>query len=788
MTNTRRLTTTSITSQSGTHTRVERRTRDLFSVECAALPREAILVGFHGREGISTLYRFEIGIALPRGAEIDMPGMLGSRIALSVDGDVAKPASFAGVVAGVELVRADTDASHWIVTMVPDLWHLTHSVHSRIFTGGTIPEIVEAVLASAGIPSNGYVLRLVASYAPREHVCQYKESDFAFINRLMERDGLYWYFEEHQGRERLVVTDSRSTHAEVDGPPVRYGAWQGEAGDRPAGLETFTCRLAALPAEVRLTDYDYLNPSLDVRGRAPVQSSGRGEIVLYGENFRTPDEGERCARIRAEQLLAGQRVYRASGSWLGLGAGSLFALEGHPLASLNERYLVTEVEHRGRHIAGATVLDERLGLAAEEGYRVELDAIPAEVQYRAPLRTAWPRVDGVVDGLVDGPAESAYAQVDEHGRYKVRVFFDESDLLDGSASTWIRMMQPHGGGTEGMHFPLRKETEVHIAFLGGDPDRPVIVGTAPNAHKPSKVTAANHSQNVIMTGGSNRLELEDQDGRQHVTLSTPALGTYLHMGTDKGDGKNLVASTDGNALESVGGNQDQVTKGYRNDSVGGPLTETFHATVTTVVGGAVTESYGATHTRVVAGAVTKSIGGTLTEVVSGAVQRLDQSTLDEAVMGTASYHYAANKNEGVDGQLNLSVGGTTVEIHKAAKSTAIQGAHVIAAAGSQDIQSFTSQTMCAPTQTFLAEGKQAHIGDIVAVQAGTVASVSAPTVTVHADGSVSINGAQVSITGGQIAIEGGAISTSGGNLVVNHGAVSITGGTVDVAGGVIKLN
>src|SRR5262249_45353319 len=129
--------------------------------------------------------------------------------------------------------------------------------------------------------------------------------------------------------------------------------------------------------------------------------------------------------------------------------------------------------------------------------------------------------------IVDGAADSEYAQIDKHGRYKVRVMFDESDAADGKASMFVRMLQPHGGSPEGFHFPLRKGTEVHLLFLGGDPDRPVIAAVAPNAQTPSVVNADNHTKNVVHTGGNNRFELEDADGSQHIRLSTPTKGTFM---------------------------------------------------------------------------------------------------------------------------------------------------------------------------------------------------------------------------------------------------------------------
>src|SRR5690606_24419065 len=150
-----------------------------------------------------------------------------------------------------------------------------------------------------------------------------------------------------------------------------------------------------------------------------------------------------------------------------------------------------------------------IDVSQEEVYRVEARAIDAQKQYRAPIKTPAPRVWGYENGVVDGEADSQYAQIDDTGRYKVKFHFDESDLKDGKASTYVRMMQPHGGGTEGFHFPLRKGTEVIFTFLGGDPDRPVIAGVVPNATTPSPVTEANHTKNILRTGSGSHLTIDD---------------------------------------------------------------------------------------------------------------------------------------------------------------------------------------------------------------------------------------------------------------------------------------
>jgi type VI secretion system secreted protein VgrG len=181
----------------------------------------------------------------------------------------------------------------------------------------------------------------------------------------------------------------------------------------------------------------------------------------------------------------------------------------------------------------------------DDVYRVDLMAIAADQQYRHPSHTPWPRIDGFENGIVDGPASSEYAQIDDHGRYLVKFKFDEGTLKDGKASTFVRMMQPHGGAVEGFHFPLRKGTEVMFVFMGGDPDRPVIAGVVPNAQKPSPVLAVNHTQNIIQTGGHNFITLEDQSGSQYINIFCPVFETNLYLGIDRPVGGFGVTSGNG---------------------------------------------------------------------------------------------------------------------------------------------------------------------------------------------------------------------------------------------------
>ena len=519
-----------------------------FSIVSGALPMTTVIAGFRGSEGISRPYAFDVYINVPGNVDLELEEVVGSRATLLLSDGLIPTATFGGVFASFELIRALPENALYLGRVVPRLWQLSLTRHSRMFTKQSIPEVIQAVLEDEGITD--FEFRTVGSYAIEEHVCQYKESSLDFIHRWMEREGMYYFFEQTEDGEKLVITDDKSQHAKVSTGAIQYHPTVGQDHSAGRHFDNFTVRHASLPATVRLVDYDYGKPSLDVSGSASVSPNGFGEMREYGRRFFTPGEGSRIARIRAEELRAQAAVYHATGGAVGLTPGFQFTLEHHPKGGLNKDYLITAIEHFGYRGDIAQAWGSLVKHEYDDEYRVDLMALSADQQYRHPCRTNWPRIDGFENGVVDGAATSEYAQIDDQGRYLVKLKFDEGTLKDGKASTYVRMMQPHGGTIEGFHFPLRKGTEVIFIFLGGDPDRPVISGVVPNTVTPSPVVAANYTQNIIQTGGSNYITIEDLSGSQFINIFTPSLQTNFYLGCDRPTGAyGLTAGTGPDATE-----------------------------------------------------------------------------------------------------------------------------------------------------------------------------------------------------------------------------------------------
>lgn len=792
-----------------------------FRLESPAVPATAQVVGFRGTEALTRPYVFDIYVATVGPIEIEPATAVGLPATLTLDPSAGvlsflsggPPVSYAGVIGRFQIVRATETSTLYKVTLVAKLWQLAMTKHSRVFTKMSVPDVLKAVLAMEGIVNVSF--RLSGSYAPEEHITQYRESSLDFIHRWMEREGLYYYFEQNGESETLVVVDSLAVHEPNAHGAVRYHPTE---GDRSTGrhFDNFVTGAMSLPATVRVTDYDYAKPMLSVMGMSPVWPNGSGEMNESSGDARlfTPADGARIAQVRAEALRAEGAETRATGAALGLSPGYTFRLEHHPRASLDRAYLVTRqiiVGHDGDAGKGWGRLADLEG--SEQVLSVDITAIPADVQYREPKRTAWPRVDGYEMGVIDGPADSEYAQIDDLGRYAVKFNFDEMGSPAGQASTWVRMMQPHAGTSEGMHFPLRKSTEVVFLFLGGDPDRPVIAGAIPNALTPNPVTSANNTKNVLQTRARNRFEMEDRAGSEWAKLSTPGDNTHLFMGKPgEGGDHSFVLETDKTGLLHTGTDCDLKVDQKWDVKVGDTLTEEvqsdvtekYHANLSQTVDGKknVTVTSGQEETvdsgykLTVTGGFERSITGEYSDTVTGPHTQSHDGPHQQIHSGPHQYFHTGVCQHIHAGALNRIRNGTTTELLNGTVSRTVNadvseivignvGWDVSANIGVKCVDyKLTSTTLCSEQSTsFVVKAGSASLtmmSGIIHIDngAGTTISLVGPLAMVMAGSAVMMNaGAMVQLNAGAI------ISTSSGPTNLSAGGdINATAATIHLNG------
>lgn len=785
-----------------------------FIVTSGALPSGARVMGFVGSEGISELYGFDIFVVLEdgRSTSFEIEDAHGARASLLVVADpLEAPFFFHGVLSDVEIVNETHSRVVVRLHLAPALHHLRTSQHSRIFTKKTVPQILSQVLFESGFSGDDFELRLRDAYAVEEHVTQYRETDLAFLMRWMEREGMFFFFEHGENAEKLIIADDPSVHAPSSTRPVRYVADGGadSGAVRGESLSSVSFSRALRPGVVTVADYDYARPTLAMRGTAPVWAQSEVTAVHHGARFFDPAAGARLARIRAEEAVSSSQVLRARGSRKHLRSGYSFELTEHPRAELNTTFLVRRLRHIAREQGGQAELDGLLP-AGDTTYRVEIEASPAALPFRAPQRTPWPKVHGFENGTVDGPATSDYAQVDDQGRYAVKLHFDEAASSDGKASTFVRMAQPHGGGVEGFHFPLRKRTEVLVEFLDGDPDRPVIAAVLPNAATPSPVTAGNHTKNVLQTGGSTRLEIEDASGGQYMHTSVPIESTSMYLGADgtAPGGHNAEMTSNGSAVFSYGTYLDRFVGGYKTDKVVGAFTRSYDSTYTSTVAQPVTQTYQANHCRVVLVDVRRTTLGASTATVDGSVKESFDATLTVTVEADVTETFLAKHDLRVGGTQDVTVKGTGMHTHQTglgvtvnaglSKHTATSG-YKLEVTPDARMHAHTDFSIRGDEQALLSSPDTTVGGDTsVDVDGGSTVEIKSANVAVNGSALIRGSSPKIEIKGGDIHVSGiqltftasGTFSaTADGNLIAKGTNVTMNGGSlVDVHAGVIQLN
>jgi len=386
-----------------------------------------------------------------------------------------------------ELARAEYEA-----VLRPTLWRLSLSHRSRVFQDVTVADIAKTVLDQHQI---SFEDRLNESYPTREYVVQYEESDLDFLQRQLEHWGVFYFFEQQQDGEVMILADSNRA-CESQG---QREYWPGETSRSTRGdmITKLSRRFSLRPLGVTLTDYNWRTPSVPPAGEADAEANaGYGAQRYYAEHIKDSDEGNALATVRGQALAVSHETYRGHAITPGLVPGMSFELEGYPVGDLDQAYLITSTTETAE--ADGSVFTQ------------SFEAIPLRVPFRAQRITAKPKIIGFMHAVVDGEVPGMAAPLDDQGRYKVVMPFDEVGKPGAAnASRWVRMAQTSAGSGYGTHFPAHIGIEVVISHLDGDPDRPVIVGTVPNPETASPVDVSDATKSRIKTKSGILIEFED---------------------------------------------------------------------------------------------------------------------------------------------------------------------------------------------------------------------------------------------------------------------------------------
>jgi type VI secretion system VgrG family protein len=494
------------------------------------------VIRFTGEERLSRPYRFDIAFAAKTA---DLDGLINQTAVFTIGGPATgRQSVYRGVVVEIEQTGRAGAFYLYRVVVMPAMTDLAKQIQSEIYIDQQpIPEVVQQIFTEA---RHAPVMRPKPLSWPDvalPFICQYEESLLHFATRLMEREGLYYFFEEQNGGESIVIACGTGAHTLMSAAFAYQEAALPDGTYGESAIPALRMRRQRLPRQVVLRSYNHQKASLGlIEATAAVKTDGVGALVLTDTYFRTASEGNRLAKIRAEALLCRERVFTAESAAVGLKAGALFSLTQHFRADFNQQYLVAAATHEGRQTGNYL---NGLGIDIAEDptrkiYWNRLELIPGALQYRPECRTPRPRIGGTITAVVDGEGSGQYAELNAQGEYKLRFPTIGKPRAEGKGSCWIRMASPYGGEDHGMHFPLLKGTEVMVAFRDGDPDQPFISATIPNSTQQSVVTDVNLFANILRTAGGNHLTLGDEKDKAHATLAT-AKGNRLHLNDDADD-------------------------------------------------------------------------------------------------------------------------------------------------------------------------------------------------------------------------------------------------------------
>lgn len=491
------------------------------------------VVRFSGHEGLSELYSFDI-LLLSDKSDINATNVLQANAEFAILPPFAPRGGlkYKGILASFETLGRTGGRYVYRARLRHRLWWLTLVCQNRVFLDKTPKDFLCDVLRAGGLTQGtDFDWQCRKEWPARDFVCQYQESDYAFLCRWLEKLGIYFWFDQRESGACCLFGDSRMVNQPLKGSEsCRYVAKSGLNPENPGQVVTdISLFESPLPKEVRLKSYNPEKPSVDLTRTFSVRDNGRGTFYVYGDNYADTREGDALAGVLAEALRANAVRLTGVSHNPGLRPGFVFSLKEHFRSSFNQDYLTTAIDHEGSQ--ARILLQEGAGDLGEADrlfYRNTFSAIPAQTQYRSLRTTPWPSVPGIFPAVVDAEGSGTYAVLDSQGRYKVILPFDLSGRSGGKASGWVRMMQPYAGEGMGFHAPLHKGTEVALGFVGGDPDRPVILGAVPNPRTPSPVNDATAPQIRLDSAGGTKLHFDDTKGSESVNLSVSS-GAFIKI-------------------------------------------------------------------------------------------------------------------------------------------------------------------------------------------------------------------------------------------------------------------
>ena len=693
---------------------------------------------------------------------IDFNILLGNEMTLSVGLDDGSSRHFHAFVAHFSQTGRLGRYATYHLRAVPWLWFLTRTADCRIFQNKSAPDIVKEVFRDLGFTD--FKDSLTKSYRVRDYCVQYRETDFNFVQRLMEEEGIYYFFSHQEGSHTLVMADSYSGHEAFPGyakieyfPPT-----ENETREQDHIYEWSLARNIQ-PGKYVVTDYDFTKPRASLQTqyvqKREIPKSDY-EMFDYPGGYVVTSDGDHYARARLESLQSQYERVHGAGNARGVAVGSLFTLDGYPRKDQNREYLVVSAMHRlhgGEYESG-------VGAGADTDYSCSFEAAEAKEPFRTAITTRKPTVAGPQTATVVGPAgEEIFT--DKYGRVKVKFHWDRDPERQDKASCWVRVAQIWAGKNFGWMSIPRMGQEVVVDFLEGDPDQPLITGRVYNQdNMPPFELPANKTQSGVRTRSSlsgtadncNEIRFEDKMGseqlfihaekNQDIEVENDETHWIGHDRTKTIDNDETVKVMHDRS-ETVGNNETITIGVNRQENVGVNETIGIGANRTISVGGSEAASVAMQRTHSVGINETIAVGAAQ-EIAIGAFQAV-------AIGAYQTINVGLNQSTDVGRNQSLNVGNNrTVDVNDNQNTSVGKNA---------SLKIGDNRTTNVGKSDNLTVGKELVIdaGDSITIKVGKAV------ITMKKDGTVSINGKDISVEG-----SGKINAKAGGNMMMKASKIT----------------
>ncbi len=665
------------------------------------------LRSFSLREQLGRMFQIEAEL-VSEDPEVDLDKVVGNNVTVRLSIGQGDDRYFNGFVSRLTQMGNEGSYARYRAIIVPWLWFLTRTSDCRIFQTMTAPAIIEAVFKGHGF--NDYQLSLSGTYTTREYCVQYRETDFNFVSRLMEQEGIYYFFQHEEGKHTLVLADSISAHSPYTGyEEITFHEAEKGAPSREV-ITDWTMEKEAQPVACALNDFDFTKPKTSLRSNTNVSrthGAAQFEMYDYPGEYVDPSEGDRLTGVRLDEIQTQYETLHGQANTRGIVTGCTFSLKKHPRDDQNRDYLITGVS---LHADGG-----EFGSGKTEGefFSCDFTTIPKAQQFRSPRLTPKPIVQGPQTAIVVGTSgEEIYT--DEYGRVKLQFHWDRYGNGDENSSCWVRVSQQWAGKQWGAMQIPRIGQEVIVEFLEGDPDRPIITGRVYNAVAmppytlPAEMTKSTVKTNSTKGGnGFNELRFEDKKGSEQV---------FIH-----GE-KNLDIRIKNDAFENIGEDRHLVVTRDRFEHVVNNRNET--------VDNDHKEQIGNDRNLNVGGKEAKAVTGSLSLTVTGDVIEVFKGNHSEQVTGD---YYLKADNIVIEGMTNVTmkVGQSYIAIESGGISIGTTGTIDLTDSGGLTIKSSASISM------------QDSAG--LSVKSSAQVQIDAPQTTVKGDAMLTLKGGMVMI-------------------------------------------